>query len=245
MPGRDKRRHFQDLRSRERFRADLLAREPRWYSPWAHLAATTGIGVVAIAVALARIRGLAPLELLVVPVVLVLANLAEWHAHRNLLHRRWKPMGVLYDQHTPMHHRMYRYGEMEIESWRELRFVLIPAMGVLGIVLAAAPAAALAGWLFGANSGWLFLATAALYVVAYELSHLAYHLPADSRIGRLRLVRVLREHHALHHDPRLMQRYNMNVTVPLADWLLGTIAPKRLVSEARARVRTRREGATV
>ena len=96
------------------------------------------------------------------------------------------------------------------------------------IVLAAAPPALLAGWLLGPNVGWLVLLTAALYVVGYELSHLAYHLPEESFIGQRKLVRVMREHHARHHDPRLMQRYNFNVTVPLGDLLFGTMAPAKL-----------------
>lgn len=232
-------KYFKDLRCREQFRRELLATEPRWYSPWVHLAATTGIGVAAFAMAVPRISGLAAVELLTIPVVFIAANVGEWYAHRNLLHRRWKPMAVLYDQHTPMHHRMYRYGDMEIRSWRELRFVLIPAMGVLGIVLATAPAAALAGLFLGPNVAWLFLVTAALYVVGYELSHLAYHLPRNGFVGRLALVRILREQHALHHDPRLMQRYNMNVTIPLADWIFGTMAPRDLVEQARARAQGR------
>jgi len=230
-------RHFRDSRSRDRFRADMLAEEPRWYSPWLHLSVTTGVGIAAIVAGALNLSQVRPVELVVVPLVFLAANLAEWDIHKRLLHRRWKPMAVLYDQHTPMHHRIYRYGDMEIRSARELRFVLIPAMGVVGIVLAAAPAAAVAGWLFGANVGWLFLVTAALYVVGYELSHLAYHLPEDGFVGRRWLVRVMREHHALHHDPQLMQRWNFNVTVPLGDWLFRSTAPADLVADARARAR--------
>lgn len=236
VPEVDDQAHFNDLPSRDTFRAAELAAEPRWYSPWAHLAGTTGVGVAAIAVSVPRIHDLTLAELLTVPAVFAVANVAEWHAHRNLLHRRWGPLAPLYDQHTARHHRIYRYGDLEIRSWSELRFVLIPPLGVLAIVVAAAPAAALAAWLLGANVGWLFLLTAALYVVGYELSHLSYHLPEHSLIGRLRLVRILREHHALHHDPRLMQRYNMNVTVPLADWVFKTNAPREVVADARARV---------
>ncbi len=221
--------YFKGDQSREEFRAQMLEQIPRWYSPWAHLAGTLGVGVVASVTAALNIHALRPVELLAVPIMFVLANLGEWHAHRNLLHRRFKPVAILYDKHTPEHHRIYRYHSMELRETRELRLVLIPAMGVLTIVVAAAPAAALAGWLLGANVGWLVLLTAALYVVGYELSHLAYHLPVDSFVGRRRLVRVLREHHARHHDPRLMQRYNFNVTIPLWDLLLGTIAPKELV----------------
>ena len=58
------------------------------------------------------------------------------------------------------------------------------------------------------------------------------HLPPESFVGRRRLVRVLREHHARHHHPRLMQRWNFNVTVPLFDWLHGTIVSRAMLDEA-------------
>ncbi len=238
-------RHFVGDTSREAFRQGMLDRIPGWYSPWLHLAGTTGVGVVAVILALVNIAGLRAVELLVVPVVFLISNLAEWHAHRNLLHRRFVPMAVLYDRHTPEHHRVYRYESMAITDVRELRLVLIPAMGVFGIVLAAAPAAALAGWLISANVGWLFLLTSALYVVSYELTHLCYHLPPDSFIGRRRLIALMREHHARHHDPRLMQRWNFNVTVPLGDLLFGTMAPRELLAPAARDTAPKASGQTV
>jgi sterol desaturase/sphingolipid hydroxylase (fatty acid hydroxylase superfamily) len=228
-------RYFKDSTSREAFREKMLRAVPRWYSPWGHLAGTTGVGVVALLLAFTQIHALRPLELLVVPIVFLISNLTEWHAHKNLLHRRWRPMAVLYDRHTPEHHRVYRYDDMQIRSWRELRLVLIPAMGVLGIALTSAPLALLTGWLVSANAGWLFLLTSSLYVVSYELSHLAYHMPEDSFVGRRAFVRAMREHHARHHDPRLMQNYNFNVTVPLGDWLFRTLAPDEMVQRIQSR----------
>ena len=64
-------------------------------------------------------------------------------------------------------------------------------------------------------------------MVSYEVLHLCYHAPKNSFIGRRKIIGVLRTHHARHHDPRLMQRYNFNVTVPIFDWIMGTMAPKR------------------
>ena len=61
-----------------------------------------------------------------------------------------------------------------------------------------------------------------IYVVSYEWMHLAWHLPEDTFIGSLGLVRGLRQHHAVHHDPRLMQKWNFNVTVPLWDLVRRT-----------------------
>ena len=117
--------------------------------------------------------------------------------------------------------------------------MLIPAVGVLGIIATSLPGAALAGWLFGANVGWLFLLTSGAYVTSYELTHLAYHLPAHSFIGRRAFVRAMREHHARHHDPRLMQKWNFNVTLPLADWIFRTYASRELLDEVREEVRAR------
>jgi sterol desaturase/sphingolipid hydroxylase (fatty acid hydroxylase superfamily) len=61
------------------------------------------------------------------------------------------------------------------------------------------------------------------YSVSYEWLHLSYHLPRESGIGRRGVIQRLRRHHAIHHDPRLMQRWNFNVTIPFWDWVRGTI----------------------
>ena len=209
---------------RDAFRATLLARQPGWYSPWAHLAFPSLIGVGTIALCVAMLQRTTALQLLTIPVVWLLSNLVEWRAHRDLLHRRVPIPGlsVLYDRHTPEHHRVFVTEDMAMRSRREFRLVLIPFYGVLAVIVLDAPFAFLLWRLDMANVALLFIATSAAYVVGYEWLHLAYHLPDDSRVGRLRLVRVLRRHHAIHHAPELMQQWNFNVTVPLWDWIRGT-----------------------
>lgn len=209
---------------RDKVRTSAIADIPRWYSPWAHLAATTGIGLGVLVLSLVKIHDVHWTDWLVVPIVCVFANAFEWLAHKRFLHKRQKPFEVLYDKHTPMHHMIFVEDDMALRHVRELRLVLIPAAGVLGIVMATAPAALLVGHLWSPAAGWLFLLTASLFMVSYELLHLAYHAPAESAVGRLRFIAKLRAHHARHHDPRLMQRYNFNVTIPLFDWLMGTLA---------------------
>lgn len=215
---------------RERVRQKVLDEIPWWYSAWGHLAATTGIGLVALAVStyeLVTLGALRATDWIIVPVVCLLANFFEWRVHKHVLHRRRWPFEVIYDKHTPMHHMIYVEEDMALRSTKEFRLVLIPAAGVLGIVLAAAPFATLVGRFWSASAGWLFLVTASLFMVSYEVLHLCYHAPEDSFIGRRRLIRVLRAHHAKHHDPRLMQKWNFNVTIPLFDWIMGTMAPKK------------------
>jgi sterol desaturase/sphingolipid hydroxylase (fatty acid hydroxylase superfamily) len=114
--------------------------------------------------------------------------------------------------------------DMAIRATREFYLVLIPAYGIVAAGVGALPIPA-ALWLgFGLrNPALLFMATTMAYVVAYEWLHLSYHAPADSFVGRLALIRRLRRHHALHHAPELMQKWNFNVTVPLWDWVRRTI----------------------
>jgi hypothetical protein len=223
----DARHHGLTEARRNAVRTRALAEIPWWYVPWAHLAATTGIGLTVLVVSVVRLRGVHWTDLLVIPPVILFSNFYEWLVHKDFLHRRRWPFEVVYDKHTPMHHMVYVEDDMALRSVREFRLVLIPAAGVLGIVLAAAPVAVVVARFWSPAAGWLFLLSASLFMVSYELLHLAYHAPKDSFVGRLRLIAVLRAHHARHHDPRLMQRYNFNVTVPLFDWIMGTMAPPK------------------
>jgi hypothetical protein len=209
--------------SRAALRADLLSRIPRWYSPWLHLAIPAVGGIAIAAFALSRIEDLRAWQLALVPVFLAVGNALEWHAHRGLLHRRTWPLGELYVRHTPQHHGVYVAGDMFIRDWRELKLVLLPAWGVLAIIAASSPVALGLAVLGQRNLAALWVASAVAYVLSYEWLHLAYHLPAEGAVGRLRVTRWLRRHHQRHHAPQLMQRWNFNVTVPLWDLLRGTV----------------------
>lgn len=139
---------------------------------------------------------------------------------------------MLYDKHTPIHHMIYQYDAMAMRSVNEFKLVLIPAAGVASVVAISAPIAFAIARIFTPNTGWIALATSGVYVVLYELTHLAYHLPESSWVGRLPWLAVLREHHRRHHHPALMQKWNFNVTVPLFDWVHGTLASEESVQRA-------------
>jgi len=158
-----------------------------------------------------------------VPAVWIFNNINEWRIHRDILHRRFPIAPVLYDRHTPEHHMIYVTDDMAMRNRREFRLVLIPAYGLFLIFVTLLPLTSLIWFVGLRNLALLYLATSMGYVVSYEWLHLSYHLPHDSRIGRLGPIRMLRRHHAIHHDPRLMQRYNFNVTIPFWDWIRGTM----------------------
>lgn len=212
------------LERRDELRAKLVARIPRWYRPWVHLAFPSLVGLGVLAACLWQLHGVRPLELLAVPATFLVINAGEWRIHRDILHRRTPPLTLLYDRHTPEHHMIFVTDDMAIRSTREFRLVLIPFYGILAAAVGALPIPLLL-WLglHQRNAGLLFMATTMLYVVGYEWLHLAYHAPADSVVGRSTLIASLRRHHAVHHAPELMQKWNFNVTIPLWDWVRGTI----------------------
>src|SRR4030095_4295843 len=184
---------------------------------WGHLAFPSLVGLGLIACAFAILEQPTPLELLAVPLILTLANLNEWHIHRNILHQRTWPLELLFWRHTPEHHVIFVRQDMAMRATREFRLVLIPFYGILAIFVTALPITAALWFYVSHNVALLWVASTMGYVVAYECLRLAYPLPESKRIGRSGLIRRLRRHHAMHHTPELMQRWNFNVTVPLAD----------------------------
>lgn len=211
--------------SRDELRAELMSRVPRSYSPRLHLLLPALVGFVAAGLALSRLADLRAWQLLLVPASLLFGNAVEWWVHRRILHRRTRPVEVFYVRHTPQHHAVYVSDDMAIRSFRELKLVLLPAYAILGILALTSPVTVAFALVGQPNLAALWVASVALYLLAYEWLHLAYHLPEGSRIGRSRLVRTLRRHHQLHHAPHLMQRWNFNVTLPLWDRLRGTLHP--------------------
>jgi len=208
---------------RKTAREKALAEIPEWYSPLGHLFFPSAIGLACIAIAIFQLHEVKPLEWLVLPIAYVISNMTEWRAHKHLLHHRTPPLQVLYDRHTPQHHMIFVTDDMSMRSRREFRLVLIPFYGVLAILAVTLPIALGLRLLGQRNSGLLFVIETTFYVLTYEWLHLAYHMPPTTLVGRIPGLATLRRHHATHHDPELMQKWNFNVTVPLWDLVQGTI----------------------
>lgn len=212
-----------EIGDREALREQQIQEIPSWYHPYLHLVIPSLFGIGIILAAVLLIQELKWWEFLAAPLTYILSNALEWHAHRDLLHTRNPLAKVLYDRHTPLHHRIYITEDMAYRDLREFRLILLPAYAILLVFLIALPLALLLWWLATPNVVYLFIATAIGYVVGYEWLHLSYHLPEDHPIGNLRLIRILKRHHAIHHDPAVMQEWNLNVSIPLWDWVRGTV----------------------
>lgn len=197
---------------------------PLGYDGRLHLAATTFVGIAAFVVCVSQLRELRAPQLLAVPITYVLGNLLEYLGHQRLMHVLVKPLEFLYRRHSAEHHRFFTQAGMAVQSHRDFMAVIFPVkVSLFYMAGVALPLGLVSGWLLGPNVGWLVGATGVFYYQSYEALHLMAHLPDDSWWGRRRLVAAIRKHHGIHHDPRRMRHVNFNITVPLWDWILGTL----------------------
>lgn len=207
----------------EAARERIVAKIPASYSPAAHFLVPGALGIGVLAASVWMIEGVRAVEWLTIPITIFLGFGFEWRIHRSMLHERLPLAGTLYVRHELHHHVIYTCDDMTMRSSREWRLVLMPAYAIVLVFVMMAPiVAGLWAWVTP-NVALLHLATSMLFFLAYEWMHLAYHLPPEHPIGRLGAVRRLRELHRRHHDPRLMKRWNFNVTVPVFDWIHGTL----------------------
>lgn len=211
---------------RRRYRQQFISRH---YRGWLHLAFTITATLGVILFSLAQLQQPAWYHWLTVPLAFIYTNLMEYWGHRGPMHhapRGWrrKLLSGVYRRHTLRHHRFFRHDAMAFGSSRDFHAVLFPPVLVVFFLLVTVlPSGLLIAWLLGGNVGWLYAATVFAYFLNYELLHFAYHTRRDSLAGRLPGMALLRRLHTYHHDPRLMGKYNFNITYPIGDWLFGTL----------------------
>lgn len=190
-----------------------------------HLAFTAIFSLGGIILAVFQLEAVRLPEWLVIPLTFLYANLAEYLGHRYFMHRARPGLKAVFHRHTVQHHRFFTHEDMALDSARDYRAVLFPPVLVIFFFgVFAFPVGMLIAWLGSPNAAWLFVATALAYFLNYELLHLAYHMPEDSRWLKVPLIRRLRRLHHRHHDPALMTTHNFNITYPVCDWLFRTQA---------------------
>jgi len=207
--------------ARNSFRARRIG--PRYSGP-RHLATTIGISLLVALVSATQLDDVRPLEWLTIPLTFLYANLAEYLGHRGPMHHKTRFLKKLFERHSIEHHSFFTDKAPTFDSSKDYKAVLFPPVLLVFFIGAfAMPVGAVLYWLFSPNVCFLFVLTAVLYFLNYELLHFAYHADPASWIGRLPLMSRLRRHHLAHHNRRLMTRYNFNITYPIGDWLFGTL----------------------
>lgn len=207
-------------------------RIPPGYSGPLHLTSTVTISILIALVSVAMLEDVTPLEWLTVPLTFLYANLSEYLGHRGPMHHKRRFLSAIFQRHSVEHHSFFTNEAPSFDSTQDYKAVLFPPLLIVFFFgCFAVPVGALLYFLVSPNVCYLFTATAILYFLNYELLHFAYHMDPSSRLGRLPLVRRLRQHHLLHHDRTLMTRYNFNITYPICDALFGTLYRQTRSSE--------------
>jgi len=208
-------------RAREAFRQNRI---PENYSGPLHLATVIGISVLVAAASLVMLDDVGPVEWLAIPLTFLYCNLAEYLGHRGPMHKKTRLLGGIFQRHTVEHHSFFTDEATSIDSPRDYRAVLFPPiLLVFFFGFFAVPIGAILYVLVSPNVCFLFVFTAILYYLNYELFHFSYHVDPQSGLGRLPLIHRLRRNHVLHHNRALMTRYNFNITYPICDRLFGTL----------------------
>jgi len=209
---------------REAFRRERI---PQRYSGALHIALTVGASTVVVLYCLLHLNKVQAAEWLTIPVTFLYANITEYVTHRIPMHRPIPGLRRVFVGHALEHHHFFTDESMELDGIRDLAIILFPpVMLAIFVGIFAFPVAFLVGYWISPNAGYLFLAVAMGYYANYELFHLAYHLPGNSRIGRLPFMEKLRLHHTRHHELQMMSRFCFNITYPICDLIFGTMAPK-------------------
>jgi len=162
---------------------------------------------------------LAALGLLGFVAGVVYASTAEWTIHRFLMHRPLMRLKHFYKGHAKVHHVVYQGDESYFVgtrprrdltfAWWAMPFPVafhLPMLAAIGIWVA---------WPLAAGMLVAFI----LYQTSYETLHYFMHFPANRWVERRWLFQWINNHHRQHH---VKHGTNLNVVLPLADFVFGT-----------------------
>lgn len=162
------------------------------------------------------------------PLAIIQASLFEWAFHRYWLHRPWLPKDV-FTAHTLIHHQLCKFDDTfhveEEEQHEALHFQwwggpFLVSLNILPWIMVS--------WALAAAGitpiNWFLIGTVAitcsLYYVGYEGLHYLMHKPSVQWLERMPYFQFIKRHHRIHH---VRMDRNLNVLVPIADFLLGTL----------------------
>ena len=153
----------------------------------------------------------------------VYGSFFEWTLHKYLMHQpRWQ---YPFRAHALVHHGLFRTGRQyflsDVKVIRKVRFAWWNAPLIF---LLHAPVII---WLEEiSNADILLGAFSALiaYYFLYEYLHYCMHIPKGRWFEKTACFRWLDSHHHMHHKRHFN---NLNVVLPLADIIFGSLIPAR------------------
>jgi hypothetical protein len=205
------------------FRAQYQAQIHPRYSGLLHVAVMYTVGIAVISWSVWHLENPTWEWLLVIPVFLF-SNLFEWWIHKYVMHRLvdvWA-LRAIYDRHTRQHHQYFTDNEMTVSSTREWRIIFFPWRALFTFMALGTPFALALGWLIDPNAGYILMITIVGQYLIYETFHYCCHTHDNWFVRYMPFVNTIRRHHSAHHNYGIMMARNLNLTFPIADWMMGT-----------------------
>jgi sterol desaturase/sphingolipid hydroxylase (fatty acid hydroxylase superfamily) len=129
---------------------------------------------------------------------------------------------AIYDRHTRQHHQYFTDNEMTVSSTREWRIIFFPWRALFTFMALGTPFALVLGWLLNPNAGFILMITIVGQYLIYETFHYCCHTHDNWFVRYMPFVNTIRRHHTAHHNYGIMMARNLNLTFPIADWVMGT-----------------------
>ena len=205
------------------FRARYRAAISPLYNAWLHAGFVAAWGAATLWFFWHRVANPSALEWLAVPAALLFCNWGEYRIHKGLGHTKTRLGKLFYQRHTGDHHSFFAEGNMHWEGARDWRVILFPPWLIVVFTLTLALPS---WWLlqhWSPNAAALFGGTVIAGYLLYEFMHASEHLPDGHPLAAWPWIRQMRRLHQLHHRRSLMAERNLNIVMPLMDWLSGTL----------------------
>ena len=205
------------------FREQYKSKISPLYNGLLHIGVMYSAGIAALWYCASRLSGATWEWLLVIPVFLA-GNFAEWAMHTFVMHRRIDVFALraIYERHTREHHQYFTDNDVTIDTIREFRIVFFPWRVLIVLAVTGSALGYVANLLINPNAGYIVFMTMVGLYLNYETFHYCCHMRDNSFVRNAPFINTIRRHHSAHHNMGIMMKYNMNLTYPIADWLMGT-----------------------
>lgn len=211
-----------------KFREEYKSQISPLYNGLLHIGVMYAVGIALIGYCLSHLDQATYAWLVMIPVALA-GNFVEWGMHKYVMHRLIDvyALRAIYDRHTRQHHQYFTDTEYTIDTTKEFRIVFFPwrVLAVLGV--AGTLFGYVAAQVFNPNVGYIVFITMVGHYLIYETFHYCCHVKENWFVRNMPFVNTIRRHHAAHHNLGIMMHKNMNLSFPIADWIMGTSDLKR------------------
>lgn len=213
-------RKLDNEKYRKWFRSERI---PKSYHPYLHLGFNISALISLIVFHFVMVGGWSLPVYGVLLFTFLLGNFSVWFIHKYPLHHRVKFWSYPFEAHTVDHHRYFTSSNITYKDATDFYVIFFPCRVIAGFTFVAQPLVYFGTrYLLGADIAHALAGSMAAYFILYELFHWASHLPTKHFMMKMPWFRYMRQHHLIHHSPKLMSHYNFCIVYPMMDILMGT-----------------------